>query len=101
MFQLKLQLRKNNTQDLLLPFYYIFSNGGLKQGGLNFDAKIRRQSIDPEDLFYAHIGGMDVSAKALLAVERMIEDKILSSYVEERYSNWSKGLGLFINKHFL
>ena len=36
-----------------MPFYHIFSNGGFKQGGLNFDAKIRRQSIDPEDLFYA------------------------------------------------
>ena len=48
-----------------MPFYYIFSNGGLKQGGLNFDAKIRRQSIDPEDLFYAHIGGMDVAARVI------------------------------------
>ena len=44
----------NNPLELLMPFYHIFSNGGFKQGGLNFDAKIRRQSIDPDDLFYAH-----------------------------------------------
>ena len=61
-----------------MAFYYIYSNGGFKQGGLNFDAKIRRQSIDPEDLFYAHIGGMDIAAKTLLAVEKMINDKELS-----------------------
>jgi|TARA_B110000438_G_scaffold245146_1_gene245991 xylose isomerase len=87
----------NNVHELLMPFYYIFSNGGLKQGGLNFDAKIRRQSIDPEDLFYAHIGGMDVSAKALLAVEKMINDNVLPKHVEDRYSNWSNELGLYIH----
>ena len=87
----------NNSQELLIPFYYIFSNGGLKKGGLNFDAKIRRQSVDPEDLFYAHIGGMDVSAKALLAVENIINDKILSQHIHERYSGWNEELGLFIN----
>ena len=87
----------NNAHDLLMPFYYIFSNGGLKQGGLNFDAKIRRQSIDPEDLFYAHIGGMDVAARVLLAVEKMINDKILHKYVEERYSKWNNKLGTFIH----
>ena len=65
----------NSVSELILPFYHIFSNGGLKQGGLNFDAKIRRQSIDPEDLFYAHIGGMDVCARTLLAVEKMINDR--------------------------
>ena len=87
----------NNAHDLLMAFYYIFSNGGLKQGGLNFDAKIRRQSIDPEDLFYAHIGGMDVAARVLLAVEKMINDKILPKYVEDRYSNWNNDLGTFIH----
>ena len=87
----------NNAHDLLMPFYYIFSNGGLKQGGLNFDAKIRRQSIDPEDLFYAHIGGMDVAARVLLAVEKMINDKVLQKYVEDRYFNWSNNLGTFIH----
>ena len=87
----------NSVSELILPFYHIFSNGGLEQGGLNFDAKIRRQSIDPEDLFYAHIGGMDVCAKTLLAVEKMINDNILPDYVSKRYEDWDKDLGNFIH----
>ena len=87
----------NNPGDLLMAFYHIFSNGGFKQGGLNFDAKIRRQSIDPEDLFYAHIGGMDVAARTLLAVERMINDKKISSYIYNRYKDWNDELGNFIH----
>ena len=87
----------NNPLELLMPFYHIFSNGGLKQGGLNFDAKIRRQSIDPEDLFYAHIGGMDVAARSLIAVEKMINDKELSTYIQNRYKKWDQTLGKFIH----
>ena len=87
----------NNPLELLMPFYHIFSNGGFKQGGLNFDAKIRRQSIDPEDLFYAHIGGMDVAARSLIAVEKMINDKELSSYIKNRYKKWDLDLGKFIH----
>jgi len=60
----------NNVEELVLPFYYIFKNGGLGNGGLNMDAKVRRQSIDPEDLFYAHIGSMDTCARTLIAVEK-------------------------------
>ena len=87
----------NNPLELLMPFYHIFSNGGFKQGGLNFDAKIRRQSIDPEDLFYAHIGGMDVAARSLIAVEKMINDKELSTYIQNRYKKWDQALGKFIH----
>ena len=87
----------NNPADLLMAFYYIFSKGGFIQGGLNFDAKIRRQSIDPEDLFYAHIGGMDVASKTLLAVEKMINDDQLNMNVMSRYKNWDKELGQFIH----
>ena len=87
----------NNPLELLMPFYHIFSNGGFKQGGLNFDAKIRRQSIDPEDLFYAHIGGMDVAARSLIAVEKMINDKELSTYIQNRYKKWDQVLGKFIH----
>tara|TARA_B100000965_G_C19588622_1_gene756970 strand:- start:1291 stop:2607 length:1317 start_codon:yes stop_codon:yes gene_type:complete len=83
----------NNPADLIMAFYHIFSNGGFKTGGFNFDAKIRRQSIDPQDLFYAHIGAMDVCAKTLLATEKMIDDKILHEYINKRYSNWEKDLG--------
>ncbi len=86
-----------NAKDLLMAFYYIFSNGGFKQGGLNFDAKIRRQSIDPEDLFYAHVGGMDVAARALIAVEKMINDKKLSEYINNRYKEWNNDLGKYIH----
>ena len=87
----------NNPADLLLAFYHIFSNGGFSQGGLNFDAKIRRQSIEPQDLFYAHIGGMDVAARTLLAVEKMINDNELLSYVKNRYKDWNNDLGNFIH----
>tara|TARA_B100000686_G_C16399156_1_gene766371 strand:- start:63 stop:773 length:711 start_codon:yes stop_codon:yes gene_type:complete len=87
----------NNPADLIIAFYHIFSNGGLGKGGLNFDAKIRRQSIEPEDLFYAHIGGMDVCAKTILAVERLIKDDILPKYIKERYADWQGNLGKFIH----
>ena len=89
----------NNPLELLMPFYHIFSNGGFKQGGLNFDAKIRRQSVDPEDLFYAHIGGMDVAARSLIAVEKMINDKELSTYIQNRYKKWDHDLGKFIHSN--
>jgi xylose isomerase len=83
----------NNPADLLMAFYHIFSNGGFNQGGFNFDAKIRRQSIDPEDLFHAHIGGMDVCAKTLLATEKLINDNILPKHIQERYYKWNNDLG--------
>jgi len=54
------------------------------------DAKIRRQSIDPEDLFYAHIGAMDTCARTLLAVERMINDGFYEKFLQKRYENWSQ-----------
>ena len=87
----------NNVADLLIAFYHIFSNGGLGKGGLNFDAKIRRQSIDPEDLFYAHIGGMDICAKALISVEKLINDNELLNYINKRYEKWTGDLGNFIH----
>ncbi len=67
--------------------------GGLGTGGLNFDAKIRRQSIDPDDLLHAHVGGIDVSARGLLIAERMIEDGALDAHLDERYAGWSGDLG--------
>jgi xylose isomerase len=71
----------------------ILNQGGLGTGGLNFDAKVRRSSIDPTDLIYAHIGGMDAFAKGLLIAHKMIEDKVLSSFIEERYSSHKSGIG--------
>ena len=87
----------NNPADLIMAFYYIFLNGGLDKGGLNFDAKIRRQSIDPEDIFYAHIGGMDTCAKTLIAVEKLINDKLISQYTTDRYKKWEGEMGKIIN----
>ena len=78
---------------MVIPFYLVYSNGGFTKGGLNFDAKIRRQSIDPEDIFYAHIGGMDTCAKTLLAVEKIINDKKISDYIDQRYKHWENDLG--------
>jgi xylose isomerase len=71
----------------------ILNQGGLAPGGFNFDAHVRRSSIDPTDLFYAHIGGMDTFAKSLLIAHQIIEDKVLSKFVEERYSSHNSGIG--------
>jgi len=83
----------NNPADLIMVFYFIFSKGGFNEGGLNFDAKIRRQSIDSEDLFFAHIGGMDTCAKTLLAVEKLINDNVIPQYIVDRYQKWDDVLG--------
>jgi len=79
--------------DTTLAMIVILKQNGLGSGGLNFDAKVRRSSIDPTDLFHAHIGGMDAFAKGLLVAHKIIEDKALSSFVEERYSSFKSGIG--------
>jgi xylose isomerase len=76
-----------------LAMMIIMNQGGLGSGGLNFDAKVRRSSNDPMDLFYAHIGGMDTFARGLLIADRIIKDKALSNFVEERYSSFKSGIG--------
>jgi xylose isomerase len=83
----------NNVPDLAVAFYHLLRGGGLTTGGLNFDAKVRRQSIDPIDLFHGHIGAMDVAARALLAAERMIQDGSLARIVQDRYAGWRTPLG--------
>jgi xylose isomerase len=79
----------NNIPETALALYLILKSGGFTTGGLNFDAKVRRQSIDPEDLFHGHIGGMDVSARALLVAEKMLTDGALEQKVEQRYAGWN------------
>ena len=64
----------NSVDDLAMPIYEILLNGGLTPGGFNFDAKLRRQSSNRNDLFYAHIGGLDALAQGLLAAASMVED---------------------------
>lgn len=78
----------SNIPETALAMYYIIKGGGFTTGGLNFDAKIRRQSLDPDDLLHAHIGGMDVSARALLIAEKMINDGALARHVDQRYAGW-------------
>src|SRR5690606_1743809 len=83
----------NDVQEIALVMYTILKGGGFTTGGMNFDAKLRRQSIDPEDLFHAHIGGMDTLARGLLAAEKMITDGRLDAIVQERYAGWKGELG--------
>lgn len=81
----------NNVPDLVPVLYHILQGGGFRSGGFNFDAKIRRQSVDAEDLFHAHIGGVDALARALLAAASMIEDGSFAAFTEQRYAGWQSG----------
>lgn len=86
--QFPFDLRENT-----LALYYILKGGGFKNGGSNFDAKVRRQSSDLEDLFYGHIGGMDLLARALTNAVAMIESDQLQAFKDQRYAGWSSGIG--------
>lgn len=83
----------NSVEENSLVMYEILKAGGFTTGGLNFDSKLRRPSINPEDLFYGHIGGMDVMAKSLLIASDMIENDLLSQNIAKRYSGWNGDLG--------
>jgi xylose isomerase len=80
----------NNAPELTPALYHILKSGGLGNGGFNFDAKVRRQSIDPVDLIYGHIGGLDEIARALLSAARLIEDGKYDAFLAERYAGWAK-----------
>nr|ADD93699.1 xylose isomerase [uncultured marine bacterium MedDCM-OCT-S04-C749] len=80
----------NNVPEVALAYYHILGAGGFKTGGTNFDAKLRRQSIEPIDLIAAHVGAMDICARGLKAAEAMIEDGGLDAKLQERYQDWSK-----------
>jgi xylose isomerase len=71
----------------------ILEMGGLTTGGVNFDAKVRRESFEPVDLFYAHIGGMDAFARGLKTAHAILSDGRLKAFVEERYRSWDGDLG--------
>lgn len=83
----------NSIPDTTLAMYYILQGGGFTTGGVNFDAKVRRQSIDPVDLFYGHIGAMDVTARALLTAEKMILDGKFAQVTKDRYAGWQGEFG--------
>jgi xylose isomerase len=98
-----------NTGDLLLGWdtdqfatdYYlttqtmltILKHGGLGSGGVNFDAKVRRESFEPIDLFYAHIGSMDAFAKGLKVAAAIRADGALQNVIDRRYASWDTGIG--------
>jgi xylose isomerase len=76
------------TQTMLVLLKY-----GLNPGGVNFDAKVRRESFEPIDLFYAHVGSMDAFAKGLKVAAKIIEDGAISKIVDDRYGSWNSELG--------
>ena len=98
-----------NTGDLLLGWdtdqfptdiylttevmHTILKYGGLAPGGVNFDAKVRRESFEPVDLFHAHIGGMDAFAQGLKIAAAIRAEGRLESIVKDRYASWDSGLG--------
>lgn len=78
----------NNVPEVALAYYYVLKSGGFTLGGTNFDAKLRRQSLDPEDLIAAHVGGMDICARGLKAAAAMLEDGGLEEALKTRYADW-------------
>ena len=83
----------NNVPETTLAFYQILKAGGLNSGGWNFDAKVRRQSIDPADLLHGHIGGLDVLARSLKAAAALIEDGTYDKALDARYAGWNTAEG--------
>ncbi|ACJ18944.1 xylose isomerase [Coxiella burnetii] len=81
-----------DLQETVLVLYLILKHGGFTSGGFNFDAKLRRQSLDLEDLFYAHISGIDTLARGLLIAATIIENDKLKTTKEKRYQAWKEPL---------
>ncbi len=73
--------------------YYILKHGGLGSGGVNFDAKVRRESFEPIDLFHAHIGSMDAFAKGLKVAAAIRADQGIDGVIKQRYQSWDSGIG--------
>ncbi len=82
-----------NVYDATLAMYEVLLNGGLGNGGLNFDAKVRRQSFSDEDLFIAYIAGMDTFAKGLKVAAKLLEDHVFEDFKAERYASYKTGIG--------
>ena len=83
----------NNVEETARAMMVFLKAGGLQGGGVNFDAKIRRNSTDFEDLFHAHIGGADTFARGLLVADKVLNDKNFTSFVQERYASFDAGKG--------
>jgi xylose isomerase len=83
----------NNIEETARAMMVFLKAGGLQGGGVNFDAKIRRNSTDLEDLFHAHIGGADTFARGLLVADKVLNDPAFSSIVNGRYASFDSGQG--------
>ena len=83
----------NDPGEAATALYHMLKAGGLTQGGFNFDAKVRRQSVDAIDLVHAHVGGIDTLAHGLLIAARMVEDDKLGAFKAQRYAGWNGDLG--------
>ena len=83
----------NNIYEATEAMLVLLQSGGLQGGGINFDAKIRRNSIDMEDIFHAHIGGADTFARGLLAAEKILTKSALPALKKERYASFDQGQG--------
>jgi len=83
----------NDLWTMTLSMYHVIKAGGLGKGGCNFDAKVRRQSFTPEDMIHAHVGGVDLCARAFLTAAKLIEDGQYDALLSERYAGWNSGLG--------
>lgn len=87
-----------NVYDVTLAMYGVLQNGGIAPGGINFDSKVRRSSFEMEDLFLAHIAGMDTFARGLKSAIRLQEDRFFEKIKEERYASFQEGIGKSIIK---
>ncbi len=83
----------NSVEEMSLALLEILRAGGLGNGGFNFDARLRRQSVDPVDLFHAHVGGMDTLARSLVCAASLLEEGRLDGFVRDRYRGWEGALG--------
>jgi xylose isomerase len=79
--------------DTALAMLTVLNSGGFTTGGLNFDAHVARESVEPVDLFHAHIGGMDAFARGLKIASAIRRDGVLSGFIKKRYSSWDSGIG--------
>jgi xylose isomerase len=82
-----------NVYTTTLAMYEILLNGGLGRGGVNFDAKVRRASFEPEDVLHAHIAGMDTFAHGLKVAAKLLEDRVLEDFIQNRYRSFNEGIG--------
>jgi xylose isomerase len=83
----------NSVEELSLVLFEVLRGGGFDTGGFNFDTKLRRQSLDRNDLFHGHIGGIDTLAQALLVAAQLHADATVSSARTQRYADWDRDLG--------